>query len=170
MQRLQFVTYRDQTNGIIYLHENKRNERLMQKKTPITDPLYRSVQCLQPFLIARPTRLSPETVRMAISGESPSTSAKNPRPAGGPRPGIWCIIQRMAKSKCKQTKADFCFTFWTVHGTAESAMLWIFGWCNASGYHCLISNIKNILNTATIDKINKLTDTFLSHYWPFSLL
>jgi len=87
MQRLQFVTYRDQTNGIIYLHENKRNERLMQKKTPITDPLYRSVQCLQPFLIARPTRLSPETVRMAISGESPSTSAKNPRPAGGPRPG-----------------------------------------------------------------------------------
>ena len=54
MQRLQFVTYRDQTNGIIYLHENKRNERLMQKKTPITDPLYRSVQCLRPFLIARP--------------------------------------------------------------------------------------------------------------------
>ena len=54
MQRLQFVTYRDQTNGIIYLHESKRNERLMQKETPITDPLYRSVQCLRPFLIARP--------------------------------------------------------------------------------------------------------------------
>ena len=43
----EFVTYRDQTNGIIYLHENMRNERLMQKETPITDPLYRTLQYLQ---------------------------------------------------------------------------------------------------------------------------
>ena len=49
----QFVTYGDQTNGIICLHENMRNERLMQKETPITDPLYRSLQCLQPFLIVQ---------------------------------------------------------------------------------------------------------------------
>ena len=64
MQRLPFATYRDQTNRIIYLHENTRNERLMQKKTPITDPLCRSVQCLWPFLIVRPKDPLPETANL----------------------------------------------------------------------------------------------------------
>ena len=90
MQRLQLVTYRaDQTNGIIYLHENMRNERLMQKETPITDPLCKSAQCPQTHLIVRP-KDSPETLsewQSLVRALPPVRNSASSRPTGGPKPG-----------------------------------------------------------------------------------
>ena len=86
MQRLPFVTYRGQTNRIIYLHENTRNERLMQKKTPITDPLCRSVQCLRPFLIVRPKTLTRDRQNGNLWGE-PFHQCESPDPLVAPGRG-----------------------------------------------------------------------------------
>ena len=87
MQRLPFVTYRGQTNRIIYLHENTRNERLMQKKTPITDPLCRSVQCLRPFLIVRPKTLTRDSQNGNLWGE-PFHQCESPDPLVAPGRGV----------------------------------------------------------------------------------
>ena len=86
MQRLPFATYRDQTNRIIYLHENTRNERLMQKKTPITDPLCMSVQCLRPFLIVRPKTLTRDRQNGNLWGE-PFHQCESPDPLVAPGRG-----------------------------------------------------------------------------------
>ena len=84
-----------------------------------------------------------------------------------------CIIERMANSKCKQTNADFCFTFCTVHGERS---IWddIGIWFMYLNYRLRLSQSHlphhNTLNTDTINKINKHTDTFLSHWLPFFLV
>ena len=93
MQRLPFATYRDQTNRIIYLHENTRNERLMQKKTPITDPLCRSVQCLRPFLIVRPKTLTRDSQNGNLWGE-PFHQCESPDPLVAPGRGRWRMSPR----------------------------------------------------------------------------
>ena len=104
MQRLPFVTYRGQTNRIIYLHENTRNERLMQKKTPITDPLCRSVQYLRPFLIVRPKTLTRDRQNGNLWGE-PFHQCESPDPLVAPSRGYNKISLTVIWSPKKDSQA-----------------------------------------------------------------
>ena len=59
----------------------------MQKETPITNPLCRSVQCLWPFLIVRPKKDSHQRLSEWQSLVRACPPVRIPRPAGGPRSG-----------------------------------------------------------------------------------
>ena len=59
----------------------------MQKETPITYPLCRSVQCLWPFLIVRPKKKTHQRLSEWQSLVRARPPVRIPRPAGGPRSG-----------------------------------------------------------------------------------